>query len=92
MSRNLGGTYPLEADFETALPFWFRISHCPAPSIDGVDGKERADCLPASGGSEAAARRVSFHAFRPLQRVDAASIMLAVKAPIEARRAANARL
>jgi hypothetical protein len=58
------------------------FSLCPAPSIDRADGIKRAGCL-----SEA-----SFRALRPLQPVDAASIVLPGKAAREARRAAIDRL
>jgi len=52
-----GGRYPAPSrkkDLKMAYALGLFISLCSAPSIDGADGKKRADCLPASGGSEPA--------------------------------------
>jgi hypothetical protein len=39
---------------KTVFEDMFFISLCPVPSIDDTGGNARADCLPASGGSEPA--------------------------------------
>ena len=50
---------PLEGDSITVFEFMVYIALCPALSIDGADGKKRADCLspPTGGGVSACSGR-----------------------------------